>query len=355
MDPFEGQGQGQGLRPAPDRVSTDRTTGCLLVRLLAALLIAGCTSPQTRGPTSPSGHAHLSAVSAVMPDGYRLPLRHWGDMEHPRALVLALHGFNDYGNAFAGLGPYLATRGILTYAYDQRGFGATAHRGRWGGEERMIGDLQTLMRLLRTRHPGVPIFLLGESMGGAVVIAAAAARERADGVILIAPAVWSRDNMSPIQRLVLELAADSVPWLELTGSGLGIRASDNLAMLRAFSADPLVIKETRVDAIWGLTNMMDRAMTEAASLSGPVLLLYGEKDEIVPGNAFCTFQTRLPKDRRGMRRVLYHNGWHMLTRDLQGERVMADIAAWVVDRDAPLPSGEEVRPGSARLEDLCRT
>jgi len=343
------------LRPAPDRIRTDRTIGRLLVRLLAALLIAGCTSPQTRGPSSPSGRAHLSAVSALMADGYRLPLRHWGDMEHPRALVLALHGFNDYGNAFAGLGPYLATRGILTYAYDQRGFGATAQRGRWGGEERMIGDLQTLMQLLRTRHPGVPMFLLGESMGGAVVIAAAAARQRVDGVILVAPAVWSRNTMSPIQRLVLELAADSVPWLELTGSGLDIRPSDNLAMLRAFSADPMVIKGTRVDAIWGLTNMMDRAMSKGPSLSGPVLLLYGEKDEIVPGNAFCTFLARLPKDQQGIRRVLYHNGWHMLTRDLQGERVNADIAAWLSDRNSPLPSGEEVRPGSPRLEDLCHT
>jgi acylglycerol lipase len=290
-----------------------------------------------------------------MADGYRLPLRHWGDMEHPWALVLALHGFNDYGNAFADLGPYLATLGILTYAYDQRGFGATAQRGHWGGEERMIGDLQTLMRLLRASHPGVPMFLLGESMGGAVVIAAATARERADGVILIAPAVWSRDTMSPVQRLVLELMADAAPWLELTGSGLGIRPSDNLAMLRAFSADPMVIKETRVDAIWGLTNMMDRAMSEGSSLSGPVLLLYGEKDEIVPGNAFCTFLARLPKGQQGIRKVLYHNGWHMLTRDLQGKRVMADIAAWLTDRNASLPSGEEVRPGSSRLEDLCHT
>jgi acylglycerol lipase len=211
------------------------------------------------------------------------------------------------------------------------------------------------MKLLRTRHPGVPMFLLGESMGGAVVIAAAAARQRVDGVILVAPAVWSRNTMSPIQRLVLELAADSVPWLELTGSGLDIRPSDNLAMLRAFSADPMVIKGTRVDAIWGLTNMMDRAMSKGPSLSGPVLLLYGEKDEIVPGNAFCTFLARLPKDQQGIRRVLYHNGWHMLTRDLQGERVNADIAAWLSDRNSPLPSGEEVRPGSPRLEDLCHT
>ena len=290
-----------------------------------------------------------------MTDGYRLPLRHWGDTEQPGVLVLALHGFNDYGNAFADLGPFLATRGVLTYAYDQRGFGATAQRGRWGGEERMIADLTTLSELLRERHPGIPFFLLGESMGGAVVMAAAVtANGGADGIVLVAPAVWSRDTMNPIQNLLLEVAAHTVPWLELTGSGLDIRPSDNLDMLRAFNADPLTIKGTRVDALWGVTNIMDRAMAEAAKLSGPTLLLYGEQDEIIPEDAFCALLHRIRSDRQDIRIALYRKGWHMLTRDLQGKRVMADIAAWLEDRRARLPSAEEVQADSRRLERFCR-
>lgn len=311
--------------------------------------------PQLQENSTGSGRACLGTESAIMADGYRLPMRRWGDRKHPTALVLALHGFNDYGNAFAKLGAYLAARGVLTYAYDQRGFGATAQRGRWGGERRMISDLRVVSRMLRQRHPGIPLYLLGESMGGAVVIAGAAADIRADGIVLVAPAVWSRDTMSPIQTLALEVAAHTIPWLELTGGGLEIRPSDNLSMLRAYSADALVIKKTRVDALWGVTNIMDLAMVEAIRLPEPALLLYGERDEIIPQDAFCAMLKRIPERRRGIRIVLYRKGWHMLTRDLQGERVMEDIAAWVGNRGARMPSGEEVQPGSQRLERFCQS
>lgn len=331
--------------------------GCPIERLLAhflvILLIVGCASPQVQELSTGSGRAHFGYEAAVMADGYRLPLRHWGDTEEPRALVLALHGLNDYSSAFEDLGPYLAARGFLTYAYDQRGFGATAQRGRWGGEERMIADLRTLTELLRERYPGVPLFLLGESMGGAVVMSAKAGDKQVDGILLLAPAVWSRDTMNPILRLLLQLMAHTVPWLELTGEGVEIRPSDNLDMLRAFSADPLVIKRTRVDALWGVTNLMDLAMAEAVEQPGPMLLLYGEHDEIIPKDAFCAMLERMPSDRQGIRILLYRNGWHMLTRDLQGERVMEDVSAWLEDRNARLPSGEEVQADSQRLKGFC--
>jgi len=287
-----------------------------------------------------------------MDDGYRLPLRHWGDPKRPRALVLALHGFNDYGNAFAQLGAYLARQGILTYAYDQRGFGGTAGKGRWAGTTRMASDLGAMAALLRERHPGVPFYLLGESMGGALVMATGAAGRSADGVVLAAPAVWSRDTMNPAQRFLLWAAVSTVPWLGLTGEGLDIRPSDNRETLRALSADPLVIKETRVDALWGVANLMDRAVKAADRLPRPALVLYGENDQIIPKDAFCAALNDLPQDPR-LRLVLYAKGWHMLTRDLQGKRVMADIAAWLLAPEAPLPSGEEARPDSPRLSRFC--
>ncbi len=327
-------------------------------RLLAALLVltlaGGCAAPQLQRASAESKPARLGSNDAVMADGYRLPLRRWGNPGQAKAVLLALHGFNDYSNAFADVGRYLADRGVLTYAYDQRGFGTTAQRGRWAGEARMIADLGEVTRLLRKRHPKVPLFLLGESMGGAVVMSAAAEGLTTNGIILVAPAVWSRDTMNPIQRLILQAAAHTIPWLELTGRGLNIRPSDNREMLRAFSKDPLVIKGSRVDALWGVTNIMDLGMTAAGRLQSPALLLYGEQDQIIPENAFCAMLEQMPEEKSGIRVLLYENGWHMLTRDLQGERVMADIAAWLSDQNIGIPSGEEVQADSHRLERLCR-
>ncbi len=283
-----------------------------------------------------------------MEDGYRLPLWRWGNADRPRGLVLALHGFNDYGSAFAGLGDYLSAQGLLIYAVDQRGFGTSAQRGRWPGEGRLVADLLALVDLLRERHPGLPITLVGESMGGAVLLAATPKLQDVQGLVLIAPAVWSRDTMPAYQRVLLAAAARAAPGLELTGRGLGIRPTDNDPFWRAYSADPLVIKATRVDALWGVANLMDQA---ARTLPGPtptILLLYGEHDHIIPKGAFCAWLARLPRDPPRVRLVVYRKGWHMLTRDRQGAWVLADIAAWIRDPSAPLPSREELRPmGSA--------
>jgi alpha-beta hydrolase superfamily lysophospholipase len=286
-----------------------------------------------------------------MDDGYRLPLRRWGEKRGARGVVLALHGFNDHAGAFAQLGPYLAARGFLVYAYDQRGFGATAGRGQWPGEARLIADLQALTTLLHRRHPELPLYLLGESMGAATIMAAGDASGVA-GSVLIAPAVWSRDTMPPMQRLALSIAASTVPWLEVTGQGLRRPPSDNRPMLRAYAADPLVIKATRIDALWGVTNLMDSARAAAPRLSRPALVLYGEHDRIIPKVAFCAMRADLPAA-PDLRLVLYARGWHLLTRDLQGERVMADISAWLADPQGVLPSGEETAHDSLRLHRFC--
>jgi len=270
-----------------------------------------------------------------MSDGYRLPLRRWGADERPRALVLALHGFNDYSNAFATLGPYLATQSVLTFAYDQRGFGTTTQRGLWGGKKRLTADLKTLTELLRERYPAPPCYCSGRAW---------AARWS-----------WSPRHRRIRDKWVLKVAAHTLPSLELTGSGLDIRPSDNDDMLRAFRADPLVIKETRVDALWGITNLMDLAMVGAVRLPGPTLLLYGEHGKIISDGAFCALLDRIPVNRQDIRILLYREGWHMLTRDLQGKRVMADIAVWLQSRDGYSPSGEEVRAGSRRLECFCQS
>jgi alpha-beta hydrolase superfamily lysophospholipase len=332
-----------------------------------AALLGGCASPRLVPAADAQGRAAIEQpdagrpgdLRARMPDGARLPLHVWPAPDRPAAVVLALHGFNDYGNAFRALAERLAADGITTYAVDQRGFGEAPAPGRWHGTRPLVDDTAILLTLLRARHPATPVYLLGESMGAAVAITAAVRQQLpADGLVLIAPAVWARDTMPGYQRVALELTVRAFPGLELTGQGVPIHPTDNLPMLRAMSADPLVVKATRVDALWGVTNVMDQAMLGApeldrARLGLPLLILYGERDSIIPPAAFCRFAAALPRGDGAPRLILYRNGWHMLARDLQGARVRHDIARWLLDPDGPLPSGEETAPDSPRLEAFC--
>jgi len=327
-----------------------------LIRLAALslpLACIACAQPSLQNPGHKQITSRLAPTAAIMDDGYRLPLRSWRNADSARAMVLAIHGFNDYSNAFAALGSHLERRGILTYAYDQRGFGATVQRGHWAGTDRMLQDLRQIVRLLRLRHPDLPLYLLGESMGGALLIAAASRGLTADGFVLIAPAVWSRDRMNPLLRLALWIGAHTLPGLELTGEGVDIRPSDNLPMLRECSTDPLVIKATRIDALWGVVNLMDEAKASSGGLRGLLLLLYGEHDDIIPPDAYCDLLHELPRPTPRTRLVLYRDGWHMLTRDLQGKRVIDDIFAWLTDTGGPLPSSEEIHLDSERFRSFC--
>jgi alpha-beta hydrolase superfamily lysophospholipase len=308
---------------------------CSILVLLAWL--AGCASPlvQLRGerPTAP----RIEADRVIAADGATLPLSAWRPQGAPRAVVLALHGFNDYRQAFAEVGPFLSAQGIATYAYDQRGFGATAQRGIWPGAALLVDDARTVAALLRQAHPGLPLYLLGESMGGAVAMSVLAETPAAaDGAVLVAAAVWGRATMNPLQRAALWLLAHSLPGLRLSGRGLGITASDNEAMLRALGEDPLVIKEARADALWGLTHLMDRALSAAPGLTVPTLVLYGERDEIIPRRPFCRMLSALPASARV---AIYPSGYHLLTRDLEAKVVLADVATWLAGPAAPLPSG----------------
>jgi acylglycerol lipase len=283
----------------------------------------------------------------VAADGQLLPLRQWLPEGEVKAVILALHGFNDYSNAFENPGAAWAKRGIATYAYDQRGFGAAPERGFWPGRAALAADVATASRILRRRYPGVPLYLLGESMGGAVAVVAMTGESGTpvpdvDGVILAAPAVWGRATMDLLPRLALWAGVRLMPGLTLTGRGLKIRASDNIAMLRALSRDPLVIKQTRVDTIYGLVDLMDAALDSAPFLEAPLLVLYGANDEIVPKQPIRLFVGSLPPEcRRRARLAWYEEGYHMLLRDLEGPIVTADVASWVLAPATPLPSGAD--------------
>lgn len=307
-----------------------------------SLFLAAC-APTVKMAGPPVTAAVLAPDAIVTDDAQRLPLHAWLPALDPEAVVIAVHGFNDYSNAFDDPGKLLAGLGIAVYAYDQRGFGAAPDHGYWAGEKAMSDDLITAVRLIGGRHPGKPLYLLGESMGGAVVMVTMARPDapKVAGIILSAPAVWGRDNMNFLQRGALWLTSHSMPWLTLTGRGLNIMPSDNIEMLRRLSADPLVIKETRVDAIHGLCDLMDHAAQVAPLLHVPTLALYGEKDEVVPAPPTYKVFAELPDNPVPPVKALYANGYHMLLRDLQAKQVLLDIDSWIRQPDAPLPSGAD--------------
>ncbi|MCB2054838.1 MAG: lysophospholipase [Geminicoccaceae bacterium] len=245
------------------------------------------------------------------------------------AQLLAVHGFNDHQTAFASFAAFAADRGVLVETYDQQGFGRNANWGYWPGRAVLVADLAARIEARHAARPDLPLYVLGESMGAAVAVVTLAEHPELPvaGVVLSAPAVWGGEAMNPFYRAVLWLAAHVAPGWRLTGEGLGVQASDDIEMLRALGRDPLFIKATRVDALAGLVGLMERARDDGPALVLPRLVLAGARDEVVPPEAIDSFVATLKPE--ACRYVRYEEGWHMLLRDLQRERVWRDVLGWI--------------------------
>jgi alpha-beta hydrolase superfamily lysophospholipase len=298
---------------------------------VAALTLAGCS---VGGPlVAPSGALpafdgpHLVAAA-----GTRLAASEWR-ADAPRAIILAVHGYGDYGSStFSMAAGFWATRGITTYAYDQRGFGRNPSFGHWPGAPALVADLRVVAAELRARHPGLPLIVAGHSMGGGVVLAAAAQGLEADGLVLAAPAIWGGNTMNPLHRLAAWSVAALAPERRFTGQGVvHIQASDNIEVLRALGRDPHYLHPPSAREILGLVRVADLGAAAAARVSQRALLLLGARDQIVPNQTVRNVFTRLT----GQHRVIeYPDGWHLLFRDLQAQRVWRDVADWTLSIEA---------------------
>ena len=310
-----------------------------------AALLAGCA-----GEAAPRGLATVAAViedgSFAMSDGARLPYRAWlpdGDLS---AVVLALHGFNDSRDAWEIPAPRFVSSGIALYSPDQRGFGQAPGRGLWAGADRLADDASEMARLLARQHPGVPLVLMGESMGGAVLMHMATRPDPpAARYVLVAPAVWGRARMNFLLRSGLWLAASLAPGFAVTGPPplIRVRASDNYPALVRLSRDPLTVHSTRFDTLKGLVDLMDAALAAAPLFTAPALLLYGARDELVPKAATRATWEMVPPAQ--VRLAYYVEGFHLLMRDLHRALPIDDTIAWIGDPAAALPSGAD---GAAR-------
>ncbi|MDF1584888.1 alpha/beta fold hydrolase [Marinimicrococcus flavescens] len=290
---------------------------------------------------------HLAAESLVARDGTRLPLRRWQPAGAPRTLLLALHSFGDYSAAFETLGRYLAASGHAVYAIDQRGFGAAPGFGRWAGTAAMREDLVDFVRAVRAGQPGIPLHVLGESMGGSVALVAAGEGllPEVESLVLVGPGVREGIRLRYLWNALYGLASLVAP-----GLSRGIEPADPAYTKRAFArfaSDPLVLREVRAGTYYGLLRLADAASTEAYQVALPAALLIGADDTYVGARSFCLLAAALPRLEASR---AYEGGIHrLLHQETVQPRLLADIRSWL--EEGRLGKGA---PGDEALPAFCR-
>lgn len=329
-----------------------------LILAMALLTGAACAPVVQQAMPVPAGFAGPQIIeqsngigTVVVQDGARLPFHRWSPQGQPKAVIVALHGFNDHAASFRLAGPWWAEQGIEVWAYDQRGFGGAPNPGIWPDPEVSREDLRTVVALIRARYPHTPMAVAGESMGGAIGITAFASSRppQADRLVLLAPAVWGWSSQNAFNRMGLWSLSHVAGARRVEPPSFAtrrVRATDNVVELLRNGRDPRFILSTRFDALYGLVDLMEEASVGLARVRTPTLLAYGGTDQIVPKGAM-----RLALDRAEANQALttayYPEGWHLLNRDMNAEVVFADVADWLDGR--PLSSGAvPVRPAIER-------
>ncbi len=262
----------------------------------------------------------------VAPPSMADTLRLCEPASRPEAVVLGLHSFGDYGAAFDALGPAFAEAGILVASYDQAGFGERQQQGRWAGETQLVTDAISQIQRLYDRYQR-PVFLIGESLGGAVaILAALEAPQKVAGIILAGPAVREGIRFRYGWNAAIASAAFILPGYRLTVDRQPDDPSLSAASAQRLATDPRVIRDVRMDAYWGLIQIADSASDQAPSLQVPTLLLYGGNDNSVPKAGIHHLRDHLAG--QGDYRF-YPDAPHLLLQSPQWPRIAEDIRQWI--------------------------
>lgn len=256
----------------------------------------------------------------------------WLPDRPPRAIVTIAHGGAEHGGRYAWTAAQLTARGYAVYAIDHRG------HGRSGGPrayvdriDNAVTDLHALDELARERNPGIPVFLLGHSMGGLIALAYALRhQERLAGLVLSAPlAVLDANPAARLAVRALSAVAPRLPVYKIDGTTV----SRDPEVVRAYDSDPLnhrgMLPARTVGELAATVATLPDRLPE---LRLPILTVYGTGDRLVDNAGSLLVEQRSGSEDTTL--IAYDGLYHEVLNEPERERVVADVADWI-DARAP--------------------
>jgi alpha-beta hydrolase superfamily lysophospholipase len=258
----------------------------------------------------------------------------WLPQDPARAIVVIVHGIHEHSARYAHVGTRLAATGFAVYAADHRGHGRSD--GRRANIERMaliVDDLSSFVRFAAERHPDLPVFMVGHSLGGLIALHWATephATERGillDGLVVSGPAVEVMVG-SALQRRLARVLSAVVPNLGVTAVDAEGKISRDPEVVRAYRADPLVYRG-KVKARTGAETLaaMEGLPARLPRLSVPLLLLHGTDDRICALSGSTMVHDRASSPDKTLRR--YQGLYHEVFNEPEREAILTDLVSWL--------------------------
>jgi alpha-beta hydrolase superfamily lysophospholipase len=263
--------------------------------------------------------------------GLGLYRQSWRPFGAPRAVVVNLHGLGDHSGLYPTLVEYLVGRDLALQSFDLRGNGlsdgARGHVSTWDDYRE---DLAAFLTLAARDDPGLPIVLIGNSLGGLIALEYALIRPAGlCGVIAVSAPLGALGVPAPLMALGRMLSRVWPRFSLETGMDLSGLARDP-GVIQQILSDPLFHRRATARLSTEVTAAITRVQEGATSFALPLLVLHGSNDRMVPPAGSRAFAARAPS--AGTRLVVYPGAYHALFADVGREQVLADVAVWIEAR-----------------------
>ncbi len=249
--------------------------------------------------------------------------------EHAERTVLLVHGWAEHSGRYDHVGAWLAARGCAVHAYDHRGHGRSAGpRGHARRFADYLDDLEIALVRARVEVPGLPVFVLGHSMGGLVVAAFAAERQpEIAGAVTTGAALALADLPSPARLAGLRLVARIAPRLRMDRPIETLALSRDPEVGRAYAEDPLVLRRMTLGLGAAFLGAVLRTLPAADRVQVPMLLLHGSDDALCPVEGSRRFHAGLAASGSDLR--IYPGLRHEILNEPERDTVLRDLLHWM--------------------------
>ena len=267
--------------------------------------------------------------SFVTPDGVSLYYQCWVPANRrARAVLVNLHGLGDHSGLYPSLAAHFPLRDIALYAYDMRGNGRSpGQRAYVRSWHVYLDDLHAFLLRVREWEPDLPVFVLGNSLGGLVVLEYALDHPgEVSGVIAAAPPLGKLGVPRPLMALGRVMSRIWPRFSLEVGMDLSGLARDP-KVIESVVADPLFHRRGTARLSTEVTGAIERVQARAADFAVPLLLLHGSADRMVPPDGTRAFYSRVALPDREFRE--YEGAYHGLFADLNHEDVLRDVERWI--------------------------
>jgi alpha-beta hydrolase superfamily lysophospholipase len=264
------------------------------------------------------------------------------DRQQKKAVLINLHGLGDHSGLYPTLASHFPAHGIALYAYDMRGNGRSpGQRAYLRGWHEYRSDLRAFLEQVRKWEGDRPIFVLGNSLGGLVVLDYALHYPAGlRGVIAAAPPL-GEVGVPPFLMALGRIMSRIWPRFSLeVGMDLSGLARDP-AVVESVLADPLFHRRGTARLSTEVTAAIRRVQARAETLSVPLLILHGSADRMVPPEGSRRFFSQVHQTDRELRE--YPGAYHCLFADVGQEEVLKDVERWI---EGHIPA-EDGDPGLA--------